>query len=204
MIALVLLTTSFVATAAPFDGVTTSSISEDWVERVVRGEDALPSLADAQRLAEESLGVPAAEDARGWAGRARWSGVVPALDVSVGTDSDLDVRDSFSQQVARVTTAGRAFGFRVGARWDLGEVIFHDAELRANREALARAAAAALVRERVTELYFERLEVLAAQRVRNELALDLKAARLDGLLRAMTDGRLVWPASAVRETGGDE
>ncbi|MCC7381796.1 MAG: hypothetical protein IT384_08200 [Deltaproteobacteria bacterium] len=204
MIAVLLIAGSLLPTAAQPDSVATASISEAWVENVIRGEDVLPSLADAQRCAEESLGVPAVDDARGWAGRARWRGVVPSLDVSVGTDSDLDVRDSFSQQVARVTTAGQAFGFRIGARWELGEVIFHDAELRANREALARAAAVALVRERVTELYFERLEVLAAQRVRGELGLELKAARLDGLLRALTDGRLVWPASAVHEAGGDE
>ena len=55
---------------------------------------------------------------------------------------------------------------------------------------LARAAAVRLARERVTQLYFQRVEVLVRMRLEPNLELVLEAARLDGLLDALTGGRL--------------
>lgn len=170
--------------------VATSTISAEWIDRVVRGEDVLPSLEAVQDAAVEALGVPDGEAARAWATRARWRGAFPRLEVSIGTDRDLDIRDSFSRDTWRTTTEGQALGVRVTARWELGALMFAEHELRANREAVARASALQLARERVTQIYFERLELLAQMRSEDRLDLQLRAAALDGLLRAYTGGLL--------------
>jgi hypothetical protein len=175
----------------------TASVSERWIDAVVAGRDRLPSLDAVQRAAVEALELPDREIARSWSSRARWRGLLPRLEASLGTDSDLDVRDSISSSTRRTTSEGQAFGARISARFELGELVFNDAELRANREALARASAAQLARERVTQIYFERVEVLAAQRTADSTPLRVRGAFLDGLLEAHTGGLL--PKQGERE-----
>lgn len=159
--------------------LTVTATSSGWVQEIVEGQGPLPPLEQVQRMAVQALDAGGA----GWARRARLRGLVPRLDVAVGTDADLDVRDSVTTSRSRTTTEGRAFGFEISARWDFGDLVFSDLELRANREALARSAARRLVRDRVTQLYFQRLELLLEPA---SIARDVKAARLDGLIRAYT------------------
>jgi hypothetical protein len=65
--------------------------------------------------------------------------------------------------------------------------------LKASRERLARSAAIRLARERATRIYFQRVANLLEVRARPNAAALLEAARLDGLLQAVTGGRLVGP-----------
>jgi len=167
----------------------TATVSAAWIADVVAGRDVLPALADVQDAAEAALLAASPRDVVSWAHRARMRGLVPRLDVALGTDSDLDVRDSYSTGRSRTTTEGRAFGFELGARWELGDLVFSDGELRASREALARAASVRLAREEVTRLYFERVELLLEARGDHPEADRLRAARIEGLLRALTGGR---------------
>lgn len=181
----VLLTTLFAATS--------SAAEQRLIDELVAGKGPLPSLAEVQRAAVDALALTPDSDASGWPSRARWRGLVPRVDLSAGTDDGLDVRSSASTPTDPVTTQGHKLGLDLKARWELGELVFSDMELRANREALARAAAAQLAREHVTKLYFERLEIWLKQRTDGTPALALAAARLDGLIRAATAGRLDRP-----------
>jgi hypothetical protein len=176
----------------------TSSVSvERFLDQTIAGRGALPSLADVQRAAVETLGVTSDSDARSWASRARWKGVVPRVDALVGNTDTIGIRDSWSRVVAHATTEGQRLGVDVRARWELGELVFNDLELRANRETLSRAAAIQLARDRATRIYFDRVEVLLQQRQEPTPALALTAARLDGLLRAVTGGKLDRRSSEV-------
>jgi hypothetical protein len=170
---------------------TSTAPSEGWLRQVIAGQRGLPALAEVQRAAVVSLGLPSLDDVNGWEGRARWRGALPRLDLSIGTDSDLDIRDSFSTSSSRVTVAGRAFVARAAARWDLGLLLAGDLERRTAREATARAAVVRLVVEEVTRLYFERVELLAAPA--GDPTLAARAALLDGLLDGHTGRRLRWP-----------
>jgi hypothetical protein len=163
------------------------------IDALVAGCGELPSLEAVQNAAVETLAISDEETARGWAARARWRGLAPQVDVAVGSDADVDVRDSWEGALQRTTSSGRKLGIEVGARWALGELIFSDAELRANREMLARSATVQLARERATKLFFERIEVYLLSRERPSRELSLALARLDGLLRAITGGRLLIP-----------
>jgi hypothetical protein len=169
----------------------TSTLSaERFIANAIAGRGALPSLEDVQRAAIDALGVVDDADARAWPSRARWRGLVPRFDAEVGSNEGLDVRDTAYGASGAITTAGYKLLVDLRARWELGELVFNDMELRANRETLARAAAIHLALERVTKLYFERLEILLKQRDDTSPALALSAARLDGLIRAATAGRL--------------
>lgn len=176
---------------------TSTHAIERFLDDTIAGRGALPSLAAVQSAAVASLGLTSDEDARSWPSRARWKGVVPRVEALVGNHAILDIRDSTSRLTTHATTEGQRIGVDIRARWEFGELVFHDVELRANRETLARASAVRLARERVTKVYFDRLEVLLQQRQGSSAALAIAAARLDGLLRALTGGRLEPGSSEV-------
>jgi hypothetical protein len=170
--------------AAPPGGavelVASSSCSPAELDAIVRGERELPALAEVQAAARSRWRTTAPEAS---ATRARWRGLVPRLDVSVGTDVDSDVRDTLE---ARTTMEGRALGVRVSARFELGELVYAEPELRMHRE---RAAAEAALRELLTEvttIYFERVAVLLLQRSSSTPTVELRARLLDGRLAALT------------------
>lgn len=171
--------------------VLSSTVTAARVETIVAGGDRLPSLARAQIDAAAAAGFDA--DIGSWAGRSRWRGLLPRLDVRVGTDNDLDIRDSFSRSYSRTTTEGQTIGFEVAARWALGDLVFADAELRANRQQLAAAAARRLLADAVTRLYFDRVELLL--RSETSASATVRAARLDGRLHALTNG--TWRVRAA-------
>lgn len=146
-----------------------------------------PSLVSVQDAAEASLRLPSDAEVRSWGGRARSRGWLPRLDVRVGTDSDLDIRAQAERDPS--WTEGRGYGLDVSLRFQLGQLIFSSDELRAHRERLRRSAVVRAAVLKVTELYFERLEVeLEAPK---EPAADglVQLLRLDGALDAATGGR---------------
>ncbi len=153
------------------------------IRSFVRGEGPLPALADVQDAAAAVIGTV---DLRAAADRARWRGLLPRLDVRVGTDTDLDVRDSFHTSYSRTTTEGQAIGFEVAARWALGDLVFADGEVRAARVKLSEESARHRRLDRVTDLYFDRLQLMLLRKPGPNTALE--AARVDGALRALTGG----------------
>ena len=165
-----------------------STGSATWVDNVVAGRGTLPALRDVQRAARLQVTTGAPGGAAGWGHRARLRGLVPRLAVAFGTDADRDIRRSLTTSLARTTTEGRAVDFEVAARWNLSEVVFSDAELRASREAIARAAAVRIAVDRVTRVYFERVSLLVRLHKKPTEALTIEAARLEGLMHALTGG----------------
>jgi hypothetical protein len=170
--------------------VCSSTSAATWVDMVIDGKGALPALRAVQEATRHHLGLPTDDAARGWPRRARLRGLIPRLDVGFGTDADRDIRRSLTTSLARTTTEGRAVDFEVAARWNLGEVVFSDAELRASREAIARFAAIRIAMDRVTRIYFERVSVLAKLRDKPTETLRIESARLEALMNAMTGGEV--------------
>lgn len=166
--------------------VASSTMAEAFVEDAVAGRTEFEALAVVQARAERALAVGTAAEARAWTSRLRWRGAVPKVDVRFGTDADIDIRDASSASASSWTRTGQGTGFDVALSWRLGDLVFADLELRANRERIARAAAVRLALERVTQIYFQRLEIELAYRERPSARLRLEAARLDGLLDALT------------------
>lgn len=166
----------------------TSTGTERLLARVVAGHEALPALAEVQGWAVEAAGLASAAEAQSWAARARWRGLVPRLVGRLGSDANLYVRDTLGDWTP-TTTDRRALALRIEARLELGELVFADLELRASREAIARSAAERLLLEEVTRLYFERVELWLRRCRGLDEAGALRAATLDGLLRAYTGGR---------------
>ncbi len=164
------------------------------IDGIVAGADILPALAKVQSDAEAALQLPSAEQVKDWTSRARLRGLLPQLDVRFGSQRDLLIRDT--AEGLDWARSGQGLGLNIAARWGLGALLLSDVEVRMHTERLRRSAALRLARTRVTELYFERVEVLLALRQETTPALLLDAARLDGLLAALTAGRYrLGPAS---------
>jgi hypothetical protein len=174
--------------------VASSTCSVAEIDAIIAGHRELPSLARVQQAAREVWAQHAGDPA--WAGRARLRGLVPRLDISVGTDADTDVRDTIDD---RTTTEGRALGLRVAARFDLSDLVFAEAELRASRESAARDDELRDLLARATALYFERVELAIALRQSSSVPLILRARAVDGLLFALTGGRVALPSSTSTE-----
>lgn len=168
---------------------TATTAVERSIEDIVMGRDRLPSLQRVQEAAVAALELTPGEDVAAWESRARWRGLLPRLEARFGTGADQSIRDGVTGTTWS-TSEKQNLGVDVAAKWNLGELVFNDLELRANRERIARAARIALVRERVTAIYFDRVRVLIAIRTEPTEELVLQAAELDGLLRALTGGLL--------------
>jgi hypothetical protein len=168
---------------------TTTTAVERWIDDVVAGRDRLPSLHAVQDAATRALELTPSDSAAGWDARARWRGLVPRVEARFGTAADQSIRDGVTGTTWSISE-GQNLGVDVAAKWDLGELVFNDLELRASRERIARAARIALVRERATSIYFERIRVLMSLKTEPTEELLLQAAQLDAMLRAITGGLL--------------
>jgi hypothetical protein len=156
------------------------------LDRATRGE---PAIAEVQRAAARA--APTAE-VSGWRARPRLAALLPQLTaharvderryrtVGLTTTSEVDyVRDN----------PGTTAGLRLS--WDLGSVVWSDAELRAAQHAGAAAKAREDAVQRATRLYFERQRLLVlvasqpavplGERADQELRLEELAAELDAL-----------------------
>jgi hypothetical protein len=168
---------------------TTTTTLDRAIDDIVSGRDRLPSLERVQDAAVAALELTPADTVAGWDSRARWRGLVPRLEARFGTGADQTIRDGFAKTTSSISE-GQDLGVDVAAKWELGELLFNDLELRANRERIARAARIALARERATAIYFDRVRVLIAMRAEPSEELAIRAAELDGMLRAVTGGLL--------------
>ncbi|MBX2810432.1 MAG: hypothetical protein KTR25_01425 [Myxococcales bacterium] len=161
---------------------------QKWLQVQMDGHGAFPSLASVQIAAERTV-VGFAYRAGKWAARSRQRSWLPRVDVRLGTDSDIDVRGS-GQEDQRWTEA-RGFGVDVVLRWGLSDLVFSEREIQVHRELRARSTLVHRLRQRVTELYVQRLEVAWTLKTHPEPPIDLllRAIRLDGLLMAATGGK---------------
>ena len=166
----------------------TSTGTEVLLDRVLSGRTCMPSLALVQTWAAENIGLVALDEVQSWPTRARLRGLVPRVGARLGSDANVYVRDTLGD-FATTTADRRALALRVEARFDFGDLVFADLELRANREAIARSAAERLVLEEVTRIYFERLELWISSLLAPTPQKLIRLAGLDGLLRAQTGGR---------------
>jgi len=157
------------------------------LDALIQGQAALPSLAEVQSQAEAAMGLGTDAEMQQWASRARYRGLLPQLDLRFGSQRDVLVRDTI--EGLDWARNGQGLGINVAAKWGLGALLFADQEPRIQQERLRRSAALRLARERVTELYFERIEV--ELRIREAASAEdlLLAAQLDGQLMALTGGR---------------
>lgn len=167
---------------------TSTTALDRMIQQALAGEAGLPSLVAVQDAAVQALELTPSDEAESWARRSRWRGLVPRLDARFGTDTDHNFKDSGHSTWS--TSEKQKLGVDVGARFELGELVFNDMELRANRERIARAARIALVRDRATKIYFERLKVWLLLKEEPTAELMVRAAELDGMLRAITGGLL--------------
>jgi hypothetical protein len=171
---------------APVETATTTL--QRWVDDAVAGRAGLPALVEVQAAAEASLHLADDATVAGWDRNANLRALLPRLDVRFGSQRDVLVRDTL--EGLDWARTGQGLGVDVAARWSLGDLLLSDAELGIHKARLARAAAVRLARERVTQVYFQRVEVMVRLRLAPDLELVLEAARLDGLLDALTGGRL--------------
>lgn len=162
---------------------------DTWIKKWVAGQGLFPGLRRVQAAAEAALGLESPDRVRVWASRARQRALLPQLDVRAGTDTDVDVRTP--RQNSEFWRQTRGLGADLRLRWGLANLVFSEFELKIHREQRARAAAVRLIREKVTQLYFERLELelmLKQSEVKNLAEVLLDIARIDGQLAAMTSG----------------
>lgn len=165
--------------------------SARWIEEAIAGQHGLPSLAEVLARAEAALGLGSEQEARSWARRARWRGLVPRLTAEVGSDRDRTIKDVLSG--TDYTRMGAGIGAELGVRFELGRLVFSEAELKAFKLRMARRAAIRLALDEVTQLYFQRLQVELDRRRADSPDLQLQAAALDGQLAA----RMAPPGAAA-------
>jgi hypothetical protein len=157
-----------------------TSTSSWTLAEIVQGDGLFPSLRSVQKAAAKLIPVTSN---RQWAHRARLRGALPQVEVSFGTDLDQDVRVSVGHSES--TFEGREYGFKLKARWHLSSLMFDSAELRAHRERRSSAAARRLLIDEVTQMYFNRVELMFLPTTVHR---ELKAARLEGRMHALTGG----------------
>jgi len=114
---------------------------------------------------------------------------IPSIDARVGTDRSLDVRDATTSSWVRT---GQGFGLQLRLRWSLADALYNDEVLRIEKTLRARRAARWRTRDRLVNLYFERLELEIKLLTAPKRPLWLKAAQIDGLLQAATGRHLTY------------
>ena len=120
-----------------------------------------PSVAEVQEAALRRATL-APKTALGWLRRARAAAILPGVTGEYGLRSDqgwqLDQAAGDSDELSHDLGAGRVVQLR--ASWDLDRLIFNADELRAARAALDLAELRERLLVRVTQLYFERQQLL--------------------------------------------
>jgi multidrug efflux pump subunit AcrA (membrane-fusion protein) len=108
---------------------TSTNTLEQELALIVAGRGGLPSLAQVQEAAVAALALTDAEEVEAWSSRARLRGLAPTVDARFGTTTDLDVRGEVDGE--GWTRVGRGLGLDVSTRFNLGDLVFSDQELRA-------------------------------------------------------------------------
>lgn len=129
--------------------------------RAIERLPARPTIAEVQKAALRRLALQP-RSARRLLARARAAAVLPTIqgeyDQSIDRDYKLDQAAGTADALTSDLGAGR--GARVRASWDLGRLIFNPDELRAARAVMDAAAERERVLVGVTQLYFERQQLL--------------------------------------------
>lgn len=131
------------------------------LERALAALPARPSIAEVQQAVTQRLALgPRA--ARRLLARARAAAALPSVqgeyDQTIDRDYQLDQAAGTADALTQDLGAGR--GARVRATWDLGRLVFNPDELRAARAILDAAAERERILVAVTQLYFERQQLL--------------------------------------------
>jgi len=133
----------------------------DALERAMQALPERPTVAEVQEAAVRRLAL-GSRHARRLLARARAAAVLPSVQgeyhQSIDRDFQLDQEAGTADALKQDLGAGR--GARVRATWDLGRLIFNPDELRAARAGLDLAAERERVLVAVTQLYFERQQLL--------------------------------------------
>lgn len=131
------------------------------LEQAIAALPARPTIAEVHDAALRRLAV-SPRAARRWIARARAAAILPAVQGEYDRSIDRDVQLDQAAGTADALTQdlGAGTGARVRASWDLGRLIFNPDELRAARAALDAAAERERVLVAVTQLYFERQQLL--------------------------------------------
>lgn len=131
------------------------------LERALQKLPERPTIAEVQEAALKRLAL-GSQQARRLLARARAAAALPTIqgeyDQTIDRDYKLDQEAGTADALTQDLGAGR--GARVRATWDLGRLIFNPDELRAARAALDAAAERERVLVAVTQLYFERQQLL--------------------------------------------
>jgi len=158
-----------------------------------------PPVAEVQRAAARRA-APEPGETASWQARARWAALLPQLSASYShaerSSRTLSLTSSGEVDLLRLTPTDEV-GVRLS--WNLTELVFAEAELRAADAAARAARRRAEAVEKVTELYFKRRELLARlwlsppddlrQRISAELAVEEISAELDELTGGLFGGR---------------
>lgn len=129
--------------------------------RALAALPARPTIAEVQAAAERRLAL-GPRQARRLLARVRAAAALPSVqgeyDQTIDRDYQLDQAAGTADALTQDLGAGR--GARVRATWDLGRLIFNPDELRAARAVLDAAAERERVLVAVTQLFFERQQLL--------------------------------------------
>lgn len=180
---------ALVAPAAP----PTPVPDPDALERALQALPARPTVAEVQEAAVRRLAL-GPRSARRLLARARAAAVLPSVqgeyDQSIDRDYQLDQEAGTADALKQDLGAGR--GARVRATWDLGRLIFNPDELRAARAGLDAAAERERVLVAVTQLYFERqqllleIELLPARDGQEAIGRRVRVAEIEAVLVGLT------------------
>ncbi|MBZ5713033.1 hypothetical protein [Nannocystis pusilla] len=133
----------------------------DALERALQALPSRPTIAEVQEAVVRRLAL-GPRGARRLLARARAAAALPSVqgeyDQTIDRDYQLDQAAGTADALTQDLGAGR--GAKVRATWDLGRLIFNPDELRAARAALDAAAERERVLVAVTQLYFERQQLL--------------------------------------------
>ncbi len=158
-----------------------------WLDREVAGGGYLPSFDEVLAAVEAELDLVSRDPEDGWRQSVRNRAWIPDLDARVGTDRSIDVRDATTTSWVRT---GQGFGVQVRLRWSFADALFNDSVLKVDKSLRDRGSSRWQARDRVVKLYFDRIEVEMRHLAKPSPATAVAAARGDGLLRAVTGGRI--------------
>ena len=161
---------------------------------------ARPSITEVQEAALRRATL-APKTAQRWLRRARAAAVLPSVQAGLDLRSDrgwqLDQAAGDGDELSRDLGAGRAVQLR--ATWDLDRLIFNADELRAARAALDLADVRERLLVRVTQLYFERQQLLleiaslAPRDGHEAIGRHVRLAEVEAVLAGLTGLRFVRP-----------
>lgn len=165
-------------------------------EKIAQTLNRLPTSPSIQEIQQAALrrATVSPKVTRRWLHRARAAAALPSvrgeLDVKLDQGWQLDQEAGLADEVSQDLGAGRIF--RVRAAWDLDRLIFDTNELRAVQAGLDVASFRERLLVQVTQLYFERqqllveIELLPAKDGYEAIARHVRRAEVEAILEGLT------------------